>query len=266
MKNAGYHMNPSNSMATIMQSTLFIVGTGPGDPELLTMKAVNTLRTCPAIVAPKGSKGGRSTALSIVEKAVDLSAKEVFEVYFPMRKICLSKRAHPEIEAAWQDVAKKVMQLLAAGKNVAFPTLGDPAIYSTGYYLYDTICSLYPEVQVKFISGISAMSSCSASTLTPVCLGDDLLAVIPATFSEEKIRTALLDFDSVVLMKVHRVMERIHRILTETGLLDKAVYVEKAGMHDERIISDLSVLPENPHYFSTIIVRKRGTGPAELCN
>ena len=249
-----------------MQATLFIIGTGPGDPELLTMKAVKTLRDCPVIVAPKGSKGGGSTALSIVEKAVDISDKEVFEVYFPMKKICLSKEVHPEIESAWQDAAHKVAKLLAEGRNVAFPTLGDPAIYSTGYYLYDTLHSLHPEVRVEFLSGISAMSSCSSSTLTPVCLGDDMLAVVPATFSEEKIRAALLDFDAVVLMKVHRVMDRICRILTETGLIDRAVYVEKAGMTDERIIKDLSSVPDNPHYFSTIIVRKRGIGPVELCN
>jgi precorrin-2/cobalt-factor-2 C20-methyltransferase len=248
-------------MAMNMQSTLFIVGTGPGDPDLLTLKAFNTLSHCPVVVAPKGSTGGCSTALSIIEKVIDTSGKRVLEMYFPMKKVRLGEKPHPEVEAAWTDTALKVIELLEAGNDVAFPTLGDPAIYSTGYYLYDTILTLRPDVKVKFISGISAMSSCSASTMTPVCLGDDMLAVIPATFSEERIRKALTEFDAVVLMKVHKVMDRICRILKETGLTAHAVYVEKAGMHDERIINDLSVTPKNPHYFSTIIVRKRGTGP-----
>lgn len=252
-------------MAMNMQSTLFIVGTGPGDPDLLTLKAFNTLRHCPVVVAPKGSKGGNSTALSIIEQAVDLSEKAVNEVYFPMKKVKLGEKPDPEVEMAWNAAAQKVLTFLDSGTDVAFPTLGDPAIYSTGYYLYDTLLGLRPEIRVKFISGISAMSSCSASTLTPVCLGDDMLAVLPATFCEEKIRKALEDFDAVVLMKVHRVMDRICRILSETGLLEHAIYVEKAGMHDQRIITDLSVVPDNPHYFSTIIVRKRGLGPiAEL--
>lgn len=225
------------------------------------MKAFNTLQRCPVIVAPKGSERGNSTALSIVEQVVDLSNKAVHEVYFPMKKVRLGEQVLPEIEIAWNGTAQKVLDLLDSGADVAFPTLGDPAIYSTGYYLYDTLLALRPEVRVQFISGISAMSSCSASTLTPVCLGDDMLAVLPATFCEEKIRKALAEFDSIVLMKVHRVMDRICRLLSEAGLTGNAIYVEKAGMHDQRIISDLSAIPENPHYFSTIIVRKRGTGP-----
>lgn len=247
-----------------MRSTLFIVGTGPGDPELLTIKAVNTIRRCPAVAAPKGSIKGSSTALSIVEQAVDVSDKEVFELYFPMKKVRLGEKPLPEIEAAWQKAAETILSLLEDGKDVVFPTLGDPAIYSTGYYLYETICSLRPDVQVEFVSGISAMSSCSASTATPVCLGDDLLAVVPATFSEERIKKALLEYDAIVLMKVHRVMDRVCRLLRETGLTSNAVYVEKAGMAEQRIINDLSKVPENPHYFSTIIVRKREGAAVQL--
>lgn len=248
----------------IMQATLYIIGTGPGDPELLTLKAYNRLRQSPVIVAPKGSQSGASTALSIVSQVVDLSEKDVHEVYFPMKKIRLGQKAVPEVEEAWRTTANQVIELLDQGQDVAFPTLGDPAIYSTGYYLYDTLLAIRPELSVKFISGISAMSSCSASTLTPVCLGDDMLAVLPATFCEEKIRQALAEFDAVVLMKVHRVMGKICSLLSEAGLTQNAIYVEKAGMHDERIISDLSAIPENPHYFSTIIVRKRGNGPVQL--
>jgi len=248
-------------MTIHMQSTLYIIGTGPGDPELLTLKALKILNRCPVIIAPKGSKTGRSTALSIIEQAVDLTGKNVHEVYFPMKKIKLGERPLPEVEAEWNATARKVLEILDTGLDVAFPTLGDPAIYSTGYYLYDTLLLMRPDIDVKFISGISAMSSCSATTSTPVCLGDDMLAVLPATFCEEKIKKALNDFDAIVLMKVHRVMDKICRLLTEAGLAENAIYVEKAGMHDERIISNLSSIPENPHYFSTIIVRKRGTGP-----
>lgn len=243
-----------------MESTLYIVGTGPGDPELLTLKAFNTLSRCPVIVAPKGSRNGTSTALSIVSQALDITPKEIHELYFPMKKVRLDEKPAPELEEAWEAAARAVLTLLSQGVDIAFPTLGDPAIYSTGYYLYETIIKLNPEVNVKFVSGISAMSSCSAATSTPVCLGDDMLAVIPATFSEKKIRKALEEYDSIVLMKVHRVMDRICRLLAETGLSQNAVYVEKAGMTDERIINDLSSIPDNPHYFSTIIVRKRRNG------
>lgn len=244
------------------KSTLYIIGTGPGDPDLLTRKAYKTLQDCSILVAPKASKNGMSTALSIVNQAVDLSGKEIVEVHFPMKKIHLDRDIKSDVLIAWEDTARKVLELLDTRGDVVFPTLGDPGIYSTGYYLYDTICSIRPEVNVKFIAGIPAMSSCSAAISTPVCLGDDKLAVIPATFSESKIRQTLIDFDAIILMKVHKVMDRICTILQETGLTHRAVYVEKAGMADERIIRDLTVAPANPHYFSTIIIRKREVRPA----
>ena len=152
--------------------------------------------------------------------------------------------------------ANQILSLLDQGKDVAFPTLGDPAIYSTGYYLYDTLLGLRPSIKVRFYSGISAMSSCSAETSIPICLGNEMLAVIPATFSDERIRQTLHDFDTIVLMKVHRVLDRICLLLQEADLLDKAVFIERAGMKGERIIRDLSQIPDNPHYFSTMIVRR----------
>lgn len=244
-----------------MAKTLYIVGTGPGDPELLTVKAVKILNSCPVIAAPKAAPGGNSTALEIIAGAVDLTDKKIHKLYFPMKKVRMAEQADREVEQAWEKSARIILSLLAHGHDVAFPTLGDPAIYSTGYYLYDMLITLQPDIQVRFIPGISAMSSCSATTATPLCLGDDLLAVVPATFSETKIRVALRENDTIVLMKVHRVMERICCLLAETGLLANATYIERAGMPEERIIRDLASVPDNPHYFSTIIVRKNGSRP-----
>jgi precorrin-2/cobalt-factor-2 C20-methyltransferase len=242
-----------------MHATLHIIGTGPGDPELLTVKAINTLKACPALVAPKASPGGNSTALAIVRGAIDLTGKQVFELYFPMKKIEAGREPEEEVREAWRTAAKAILNLLDQGLDVAFPTLGDPAIYSTGYYLYDTLTTLRPEVRVKFHAGIPAMSCCSAETALPICLGNEMLAVVPATFSDDRLRHTLEQFDTIVLMKVHRVLPRICSLLAEYNLLDKAVLIERAGMDGERIIRDLSEIPENPHYFSTMIVRRNGS-------
>jgi precorrin-2/cobalt-factor-2 C20-methyltransferase len=241
-----------------MHATLHIIGTGPGDPELLTIKAVNTLRACQAIAAPKASHGGSSTALAIVSRAVELTGKQVFELYFPMKKIEAGKEPGEEVRQAWRAAATTILSLLDQGLDVAFPTLGDPAIYSTGYYLYDTLLGMRPGIRVKFHAGIPAMSSCSAETALPICLGNEMLAVVPATFSDERLRHTLEHFDTIVLMKVHRVLPRICKLLAELNLLDRAVLIERAGMEGERIIGDLSQIPENPHYFSTMIVRRNG--------
>jgi len=242
-----------------MQPTLSIIGVGPGDPNLLTLKAARTLENCPVIISPKGSSHGRSTALGIAGGAVNLSGKEIHEPYFPMKKIFINRSVDPSVQEAWQQAARLVLEQLRAGKDVAFPTLGDPAIYSTGYYLFETILALAPETKVRFIPGIPAMSSCSAATRVPVCLGDEMLAVIPATFGDERIRTTLTTFDTIVLMKVNRVLEQLVELLTELNLLDHAVLVERAGMEDERVIRDLTALQGSVHYFSTIIVRKNSS-------
>ncbi|MFH2124376.1 MAG: precorrin-2 C(20)-methyltransferase [Pseudomonadota bacterium] len=243
-----------------MRATLHIIGVGPGDPGLLTVKALNVLCHCSVIATPKASQQGHSTALSIVQQALsagEMSGKEIVELHFPMKKIHLGQEPDPEVLQAWQDAAGRIFAILSQGKDVVFPTLGDPAIYSTGYYLYATIMEMHPEVKVQFVPGISAMSSCSATTHTPVCLGDDMLAVVPATFSDSRLRQTLESFDTIVLMKVHRVIEHLIGLLSELKLLDKAVLVERVGMADERVVSDLLAISGQVHYFSTIIVRKK---------
>jgi precorrin-2/cobalt-factor-2 C20-methyltransferase len=241
-----------------MQSILYIIGTGPGDPELLTVKAIHALKKCSVFVAPKSTFNGNSTALSIVKQAIDTTDKEIIELHFPMKKINIGTEPDAEVREAWHNAARKVLSLLAQGKDVAFPTLGDPAVYSTGYYLYENIIEINPQAKVKFIAGITAMSSCSAATAVPVCLGDEMLAIIPATFKDHRLRQTLETFDTVVLMKVHRVIPHICKLLKDLGLLQKSILVERAGMEDERVILDLSTISEPPHYFSTIIVRTKG--------
>ncbi|MDD3813939.1 MAG: precorrin-2 C(20)-methyltransferase [Desulfocapsaceae bacterium] len=243
-----------------MHATLHIIGVGPGDPGLLTVKALNVLCHCPVIATPKASQHGHSTALSIVQQALsagEMKGKEIVELHFPMKKIHLGQEPEPEVLQAWQDAASRIFAILSQGKDVVFPTLGDPAIYSTGYYLYATIMEMHPEARVLFVPGISAMSSCSATTHTPICLGDDMLAVVPATFSDSRLRQTLESFDTIVLMKVHRVIDHLVGLLSELKLLDKAVLVERVGMADERVVSDLLAISGQVHYFSTIIVRKK---------
>ncbi len=240
-----------------MSATLYIIGVGPGDPDLLTRKAFILLNQCSVIATPNGSKNGTSTALSIVEKAMDISHKEIHHLHFPMQKIHGDSGPPEDVQKAWISAAEQVIALLAEGKDVAFPTLGDPAIYSTGYYLYGTILSLQKDTNIVFVPGIAAMSSCSASTGVPICLGDDKLAVIPATFSMDDIQDILEKFDTIVLMKVHKVLDQLITLFSKLGLLEKAILVERAGMENECIHPKLDQIEGQVHYFSTIIVSKR---------
>jgi len=241
-----------------MNGTFYVIGVGPGDPELLTLKALRLLSNCQTLVVPKGHEDGNSTALAIVEKVVPLAGKEIIEIHFPMKKIRMNAAPDPEVDAAWHRAAEQVISRIRAGHDVAFPTLGDPAIYSTGFYTCQTLLDLAPESRTVIVPGVSAIGACAASAGVPLCQGDDMMAVIPATFDNQRLTEVFNTFQTIVLMKVHRVMERIVRLLTELDLLGHAVLVERTAQDTERIIHDLtSVRPDELHYFSTIIVRRR---------
>ncbi len=241
------------------QGRLSLVGTGPGDPDLLTVRAVRTIEAADAVIAPKGSAHGASSALAIIKNAVDISKKEVIEIHFPMRKVHLSRAKEPSVTKSWDKAASEVLKRTDMGKRVVFPTLGDPSLYSTAYYLLATVMERSPGLATEVVPGINALSTCSCTVQYPLALGDDLFCVIPATFDDLRIESALEEFDSIALMKVHRCLARIIELLKAKGLLDKSILVERCGMAGQRIFYDLRDAADmNVHYFSTVLVRKRG--------
>ncbi len=240
---------------------LSLVGVGPGDPTLLTVKAVERLEEAHVLLGPKARGSGESTAIRIVSSAVDISTKTVEELHFPMRHVRLKGEKPKEVMKAWKQAAERVLHHLGAGKNVAFPTLGDPALYSTAYYLLamvrKTAVEMEMRIRTEIIPGITAMSSCSAIIEQPLALGDDLLAVVPAAFDDRRLRDILECNDAVVLMKVHNHMDRITRLIREAGLIEQSVLVERCSTTGEQIFNNLSEIEgKELHYFSTIIIRK----------
>jgi precorrin-2/cobalt-factor-2 C20-methyltransferase len=241
-----------------MVGTLCVIGVGPGDPELLTVKALHKLKNASVICVPKGREEGKSLALSIVEKAVDLDGREIMEAYFPMKKTRERKEGHKSysvLDEKWDETVNKILGKLVTGADVAFITLGDPTIYSTFYYLYDKILSLKPGLNIQVIPGISSVNASAASAGIPLGLADEKIAIIPATY-EKDVRAVLMQFDTVVLMKVHKVFDRVVHILEEMEIADNAVYICRAGMEDEKVINNIrNVEPDDLNYFSTVIVK-----------
>jgi len=241
-----------------MTGNFYVVGVGPGDPELLTVKAIRILKQCQTIIVPKGHEDGNSTALNIVEQSLSTVDKEVIEIYFPMQKVRMGIPPAPEVAAAWREAAEIIIDRLRQGRDAAFPTLGDPSIYSTGFYTCQTLLELDSCAKTIIVPGVSSISACASAAGIPLCQGDDMLAVVPATFDNERLTEVLNSFQTVVLMKVHRVMPRITTLLSQIGLLQKAVLVERTAQDEERIIHNLDNLkPDELHYFSTMIVRTR---------
>ncbi|HID97862.1 MAG TPA: precorrin-2 C(20)-methyltransferase [Thermodesulfobacteriaceae bacterium] len=240
-----------------MKGTFYVVGVGPGDPELMTLKSARILERSQVWLSPAARRNGESTALAIASGAVSTAGKEILTHHFPMRKVCSGRTPVSDVKDAWEQAVDLISEQLVSGRDVSMLTLGDPAIYSTGFYVCETLLERNPEASVEIIPGISAMGATSAAVRMPICLGDDKFAVIPAVFEIEKLREILVQFDAVVFMKVHRAMDRLVPLLEELNLLDGSVLVERTGMAGERIWPDLKrAMNRKLHYFSTIIVRK----------
>jgi precorrin-2/cobalt-factor-2 C20-methyltransferase len=238
-----------------MAATLYVIGVGPGDPELLTLKGARALGKAGCICVPRGKEKGESLALSIVRQAIDLGGKEIVEAYFPMRRACGTAHRE-ELEARWNETVLAVLERLGRGIDTAFITLGDPTLYSTFFYLYDRLLEASPGLAIEIIPGVSSINASASRARVPLGLGDGRIAILPAP-SAADLRTALGAFDTVVIMKARKVFPTVVAVLAETDLSGKAVYVSRLGMADERVSRDLaSVAVRDLDYFSLVIVRK----------
>ncbi|MBP1752406.1 MAG: cbiL [Geobacteraceae bacterium] len=230
---------------------IYAIGVGPGDPELLTLKAERILRQAPVICAPSANPADSSYALSIVEGFIDRSRQQVIVQAFPM------KTNRQELEPFWESSAREAVKMVREGKDVAFITIGDPFLYSTFLYLYRLVKEKYPDVPVEVIPGITSISAASIAAGVPLAAASERVAIIPAAFEEKELRHVLLDFDTVVLMKVNRVFDSVYSLLKELGLEKKAVFIRRVGSPEEEVVFDLEpLLGKKLDYLSLLIVKK----------
>ena len=219
----------------------------------MTLKALRVIRDADAIAIPSSEDG--SVARRILEGTLGadtLEKKELLELTFPMT------RDEDALKSARKEAARRIAKRLTQGKDVAFITLGDPMFYSTFSYLLAYLSRICPRAAVSIVPGVTAPSAASAALKSALCEGDEKVAIIPAVYDPEKIRNVLKRFDTVVLMKVNKVVDRVIDLLEETGLTGKAVLISKVSWDDEEIVKDVASLrgTEKPPYFSMIIVRK----------
>jgi precorrin-2/cobalt-factor-2 C20-methyltransferase len=237
---------------------LYLVGVGPGDPELMTYKAVRILTDAKVWAVPTARENGISSAQQIAGQLVPDNGREILSLCFPMKKVFLGQETDNQLLQAWGKAADEVITHLDRGQDVAFPTLGDTTLYSTAFYLLPMILERRPQTKVTVVPGITAMAACAASQSNPLALGDDVLAVVPAAFEDDRLRHILTTLDAVVLMKVHRRLDALIDLLTELDLVDHAVLIERSGLPDERVYTDIrEARGKQLHYFSTMLVRKK---------
>ena len=226
------------------------VGVGPGDPELLTLKAARVLRQVPVIFAPRSEKSRESYALEIIQDLLDPETQEVLRVAFPTDDVEVA--AH-----AWRTAAGTIAGRLQQGQDVAFVTEGDPMLYSTFSYVLESIVSGYPQIAVEIIPGVSSVMAAAASATVPLATQGQRLAILPAVYGIDDLSEAITDYDTTVLMKVNRSLLQALSNLENLGLAGKGTYVRRATTPRERLVHDLSQLSEEDlDYFSLLIIRR----------
>jgi precorrin-2/cobalt-factor-2 C20-methyltransferase len=226
------------------------IGVGPGDPELLTVKATSVLGACSHVFVPKARTGSESVALEIARQYLRSDA-EVQELVFPMTP------DQALLEQRWRESAEMIAPVLEAGKDACFLTLGDPMVYSTYIYLLRALAERLPGVTTTTIPGITSFCAAASATQFPLGEGKELITIVPTSDDLSVLRSALATQGTVVLMKIGKRLREILEILEEFALIEHSVFVSRAGLDREHIEVDLRRLRvEDPEagYLSVIIV------------
>jgi precorrin-2/cobalt-factor-2 C20-methyltransferase len=237
----------------VTYGTLYGVGVGPGAPDLLTLRAVRTLERADVLALPRSSDFGASMAWKIVKPVIgERAGQERLFLTFPMSK-------DPDrLRPAWDKAIEAIGERLLRGQSVAFVTEGDASLYSTFIYLRREAPRRWPGVRIEVVPGVSSIAAVPAVTGIPIADGQECVAIVPANYGAADLARVFASFDTTILMKIGSEMPRVIEALERAGLADKAVYVSKATMKEERIVRDVrQVRDEHGDCFAMIVVAKK---------
>jgi precorrin-2/cobalt-factor-2 C20-methyltransferase len=229
------------------------VGVGPGDPELITRKAARILMAADWIFFPSGARSGISLARRIVEP-LGMPESKFREVSLAM------SRDRGRDQQAYRETVDEIAGELRQGKTVAWITEGDPLFYSTFVSLQEDMRRRYPEVPIEIVPGVTSVAAAAARAGVPVSRLDEKVAVLPAVYGLERLPELVATFDTIFLVKVSSVVNQLLAALERLSAAIRAVYVEKVGTREERVVTDLRTLRgQELSYFSVVILRKEVT-------
>lgn len=233
-----------------MTGKFFGLGVGPGDPELITVKAINIANRVDILVAPETVPGKGSVAYDIIKGHLVNIKKVKFQTY-PMT---YDER---ELDLHWNKNVQEIAALLREGLDVAFITLGDPLLYSTYIYIMGLLKELGMSIQT--IPGITSFCAAASRLNAPLAEGDETIAIIPAAYDCKNLDQIMEYCDNVVLMKPSKEFSRVLEKLEKHQIVDRSVMIQKCGHEDEKIIYDLrSMEHQKIPYLSMVFIKKRG--------
>lgn len=229
-------------------ATVSIIGVGPGDPELLTLRALRALERCGTVL-----HAGRGDHSGFAWEVVSLLLRPEQVV----RGMGLAMRRGPDDGSVGYDrVAEALVDASRAGIAAGYLTEGDPMLYGSGSYVAERIRSTAPEVPLEIIPGVNALSAAAARLGWPLAQKHELVTICPATYHADEVGEILDRGGTVCWLKAADVLPRLVEELRQRGRLDRAAVVERVGRPDERIFRDITeALAEDLSYFSLVLVR-----------
>jgi len=234
-----------------MRAKLIGIGVGPGDPELLTLKAVRTLQNA-KVVAHFAKNGNSSNARAVVTGHLRPDVIEL-EFFYPVTTEIPhhSPKYCSGIAEFYDECASKVAAHLETGRSVAVLCAGDPLFYGSYMHLHARLAPRYP---TEIVAGVTGMSGCWSAAGLPIAQGDDVFTVIPATLPEPELTRRLHEADSAVLMKLGRNLAKVRRALSESGRLDRAIYVERGSMSNSVVMQLAAKQDDVAPYLAVVLV------------
>ncbi|RLB28196.1 MAG: precorrin-2 C(20)-methyltransferase [Deltaproteobacteria bacterium] len=233
------------------KGTLYAIGVGPGDPELISLKAVRILKQVAVVYAASSTKN----TYSLAEKIVSPYLKEgvrVVRLNFPMT------RDKKKLSQAWENNTRQIVNSLKDGNDAAFITLGDPMTYSTFGYIMRAIKQGYPEIAVSIIPGITSYQAGAAAAGRVLAEAEESFAVISGALGAKKLKEVIAHADSVVMLKVYRNFREILDTLSHLELGASSVLISQCGLEGEKISRDLQEHNGSiPPYLSLLLIKKR---------
>ncbi len=236
---------------------LIVVGCGPGDPELLTVKAVKAIQDADVIMCPTSREGKPSIALSVVSTIIDKSKKqEIVNLVFPMTK---DKEI---LKTTWNKNSSILAQSVLSGKKVVYLTVGDPYLYSTWIYLHRELETKYPEIKITVIPGIVSIFTFASKVGISLAEGSEKLTVIPSCYDLSKVKELAKNSDTMVFLKDGRYFDQVIELLKEAGFPDDSVFAIGQDLDTEHEIVRKLTLGEvtketmTTKYFSIMVVKR----------
>mgnify|MGYP003964195827 FL=1 len=233
------------------------IGVGPGDVELLTVKAVKAIHNADIIMCPASKEDRPSIALSVIESIIDKSKnQEIIKLIFPMTK------DRDILETSWKKNAKIMAETVLKGKNVVYLTVGDPYLYSTWIYMHRDLKEKYPDMDISVVPGIVSIFSFASKVGVSVAEGAEKVAIIPSCYDLSSVKEIAKHSESMIFLKDGRYFDQVIEVLKESGFPDNSLFAIGQDLGTENEIIRTMTLGEvndstlTTKYFSILVVKR----------